>query len=84
MLTSLYVFDIYKDITKLDPARMAAGVITGIEFIGAGTIIRDIGCGFYNIVLFVLRYVENMIFFPNNCTGNTRRGEEPKEVEDVL
>jgi len=41
MLTSLYVFDIYKDITKLDPARIAAGVITGIGFLGAGTIIRE-------------------------------------------
>ncbi|MCX5707010.1 MAG: MgtC/SapB family protein [Candidatus Omnitrophica bacterium] len=41
MLTSLYVFDIYKEIAKLDPARIAAGVITGIGFLGAGTIIRD-------------------------------------------
>ena len=41
MLTSLYVFDIYKEITKADPARIAAGVITGIGFLGAGTIIRD-------------------------------------------
>ncbi|MDD3087217.1 MAG: MgtC/SapB family protein [Candidatus Omnitrophica bacterium] len=41
MLTSLYVFDIYKEITKLDPSRIAAGVITGIGFLGAGTIIRD-------------------------------------------
>jgi putative Mg2+ transporter-C (MgtC) family protein len=41
MLTSLYVFDIYKDITQADPARIAAGVITGIGFLGAGTIIRD-------------------------------------------
>lgn len=41
MLTSLYVFDIYKDITTLDPARIAAGVITGIGFLGAGAIIRD-------------------------------------------
>ena len=41
MLTSLYVFDIYKDITKADPARIAAGVITGIGFLGAGTIIRE-------------------------------------------
>ena len=95
MLTSLYVFDIYKDITKLDPARIAAGVITGIGFLGAGTIIRDnegirglttaaslwvvsgiglaVGCGFCNaaiystvltlIVLFVLRYVEDIMFF---------------------
>jgi len=41
MLTSLYVFDIYKNIVSLDPSRIAAGVITGIGFLGAGTIIRD-------------------------------------------
>ena len=107
MLTSLYVFDIYKDITKLDPARIAAGVITGIGFLGAGTIIRDnegirglttaaslwvvsgiglaVGCGFCNaavystvltlIVLFVLRYVEGMMFFRNNDTGDNKKGE---------
>ncbi len=41
MLTSLYVFDIYKNQVGLDPARIAAGVITGIGFLGAGTIIRE-------------------------------------------
>ncbi len=41
MLTSLYVFDIYKDKVPLDPARIAAGVITGIGFLGAGTILRE-------------------------------------------
>lgn len=41
MLTSLYIFDIYKDKVPLDPARIAAGVITGIGFLGAGTIIRE-------------------------------------------
>src|SRR3989338_4811814 len=41
MLTSLYVFDIYKDKAPLDPTRIAAGVITGIGFLGAGTIIRE-------------------------------------------
>jgi len=41
MLTSLYVFDIYKEIAQPDPARIAAGVITGIGFLGAGTIIRE-------------------------------------------
>lgn len=41
MLTSLYVFDIYKDKVALDPARIAAGVITGIGFLGAGTIMRE-------------------------------------------
>jgi putative Mg2+ transporter-C (MgtC) family protein len=40
MLTSLYVFDIYKGISVVDPSRIAAGAITGIGFIGAGTIIR--------------------------------------------
>ena len=40
MLTSLYVFDIYKDIANLDPSRIAAGVITGIGFLCAGTILR--------------------------------------------
>lgn len=41
MLTSLYVFDIYKDKVAIDPARIAAGVITGIGFLGAGTIMRE-------------------------------------------
>ena len=41
MLTSLYVFDIYKAQVSLDPARIAAGVVTGIGFLGAGTIIRE-------------------------------------------
>ena len=41
MLTSLRVFDIYRGIAPLDPGRIAAGVITGIGFLGAGTIIRD-------------------------------------------
>lgn len=40
MLTSLRVFDIYKDIGVVDPSRIAAGVITGIGFLGAGAIIR--------------------------------------------
>ena len=40
MLTSLYIFDIYKDKVAVDPSRIASGVITGIGFLGAGTIIR--------------------------------------------
>src|SRR3989338_11622661 len=40
MLTSIYIFDIYKDKVPSDPARLAAGIITGIGFLGAGTIIR--------------------------------------------
>lgn len=41
MLTSLYIFDIYGGMAPVDPARIAAGVITGIGFLGAGTIIRS-------------------------------------------
>jgi len=41
MLTSLYVFDIYNHRAPIDPARIAAGVVTGIGFLGAGTIIQD-------------------------------------------
>jgi putative Mg2+ transporter-C (MgtC) family protein len=40
MLTSIHMFYLYYDITKIDPARIAAGVITGIGFLGAGTILR--------------------------------------------
>ena len=40
MLTSLYVFDIYSDVANVDPTRIAAGVVTGIGFLGAGAIIR--------------------------------------------
>jgi putative Mg2+ transporter-C (MgtC) family protein len=39
MLTSIYISDINKGI-NVDPSRIAAGVITGIGFLGAGTIIR--------------------------------------------
>lgn len=41
MLTSLYVFDIYRTTAPVDPSRIAAGVITGIGFLGAGTILRS-------------------------------------------
>lgn len=43
MLTSLQVFDIYKmqANVNVDPTRIAAGVITGIGFLGAGTIMRS-------------------------------------------
>jgi putative Mg2+ transporter-C (MgtC) family protein len=41
MLTSMYVFDIYNNIANVDPTRIAAGVITGIGFLGAGAIMRE-------------------------------------------
>jgi len=42
MLTSLYLYGIYRgEDCNIDPGRIAAGVITGIGFLGAGTIIRS-------------------------------------------
>lgn len=40
MLTSMHIFDVYSGRTPVDPARLAAGVVTGIGFLGAGTIMR--------------------------------------------
>ena len=40
VLTSFHVFEIYKNITIVDPTRMITGVVTGIGFLCAGTIIR--------------------------------------------
>jgi len=41
MLTSLHVADLYRNLAPVDPSRIAASVITGIGFLGAGTIIRS-------------------------------------------
>lgn len=41
MITSEFVFERYKGVTNLDPARLGAQVISGIGFLGAGTIIRQ-------------------------------------------
>ncbi|HOX09987.1 MAG TPA: MgtC/SapB family protein [Candidatus Omnitrophota bacterium] len=40
MLTSMHIFDIYKGVAVPDPGRIAAQVVSGIGFLGAGTIIR--------------------------------------------
>jgi putative Mg2+ transporter-C (MgtC) family protein len=40
MLTSMHMFYLYREVATIDPSRIAAGVITGIGFLGAGTIIR--------------------------------------------
>jgi len=40
MLTSMHLFHLYREVATVDPARIAAGVITGIGFLGAGTIMR--------------------------------------------
>ncbi len=42
MVTSEYIFETYRHITTtMDPARLGAQVISGIGFLGAGTILRD-------------------------------------------
>jgi len=40
VLTSLYIFDTYKHIAIFDPTRMISGIVTGIGFLCAGTIIQ--------------------------------------------
>lgn len=41
MITSEYILNRYVDMRNLDPTRMGAQVISGIGFLGAGTIIRE-------------------------------------------
>src|SRR5210317_116710 len=46
MMVSQYMFSLYQDqtastVVRLDPARIAAMTITGIGFLGAGTIIQS-------------------------------------------
>src|SRR3989338_6316307 len=41
MLTSMHIFDVYYSKAPFDPARIAAGVVTGIGFLGAGAIMRS-------------------------------------------
>lgn len=41
MLCNAFIFEEYKEVANLDPARMGAQVISGIGFLGAGTIIKE-------------------------------------------
>lgn len=41
MVVSIHVFEMYHGIVTVDPGRIAAQVVTGIGFLGAGTIIRS-------------------------------------------
>ncbi len=41
MITSEYIFNQYHGVVNLDPARLGAQVISGIGFLGAGTIIKQ-------------------------------------------
>ena len=40
VLTSYYIFDIYKSQVPVDPTRIISNIVTGIGFLCAGTIIR--------------------------------------------
>ncbi len=40
MLTGIYLFDLYRGVLQVDPGRIAAQVVSGIGFLGAGTIIQ--------------------------------------------
>lgn len=41
MMTSKYIFQEYEGLTSFDPTRLGAQVISGIGFLGAGTILRE-------------------------------------------
>jgi putative Mg2+ transporter-C (MgtC) family protein len=41
MITSEFIFNKYTGMTNIDPTRLGAQVVSGIGFLGAGTIIRD-------------------------------------------
>jgi putative Mg2+ transporter-C (MgtC) family protein len=41
VLTSLHLFAIYNEATPIDPTRMIAGIVTGVGFLCAGTIIQS-------------------------------------------
>ncbi|MDF2532861.1 MAG: hypothetical protein K0R80_3398 [Clostridia bacterium] len=41
MLCNIFLFELYKGIANVDPARLSAQVISGIGFLGAGTIIKE-------------------------------------------
>ncbi|MBI3332977.1 MAG: MgtC/SapB family protein [Candidatus Omnitrophica bacterium] len=40
MLTGMHLFAVYHGLTDVDPGRIAAQVVSGIGFLGAGTIIQ--------------------------------------------
>ncbi len=41
MLCNIYMFEMYKGQGNIDPARFGAQVISGIGFLGAGTILKE-------------------------------------------
>ncbi len=41
MLCNIFIFEHYKNYANIDPARLGAQVISGIGFLGAGTILKE-------------------------------------------
>lgn len=41
MLCNIFIFEKYKNYANIDPARLGAQVISGIGFLGAGTILKE-------------------------------------------
>jgi len=41
MLSNIFIFEKYKNYANVDPARLGAQVISGIGFLGAGTILKE-------------------------------------------
>lgn len=41
MLSNIFIFEEYKNYANIDPARLGAQVISGIGFLGAGTILKE-------------------------------------------
>ena len=41
MLVSVDIYEVYRNIAPVDPSRIAAQVVSGIGFLGAGAIIRS-------------------------------------------
>jgi len=41
MILSIYLFDSFEGLVEVDPSRIAAQVVSGIGFLGAGAIIRS-------------------------------------------
>ncbi len=41
MLSNIFIFENYKSYANVDPARLGAQVISGIGFLGAGTILKE-------------------------------------------
>jgi putative Mg2+ transporter-C (MgtC) family protein len=42
MMTGIYIMELYPDL-NVDPSRMSAQVISGVGFLGAGTILKEKG-----------------------------------------